>query len=144
MSERLVYATPAWIAAMHDILARLAAAHRADLSGVDFRMCEIITQVPPDGSTAILAARITGDGVTFFDSEIEADVVVRGDHAAMLPAARLNRRSATPEQAAAQAAHSLEMAKAGRVSVRGDLRKAPKALLRVLAEMHDRLADLTA
>ncbi len=144
MSERLIYATPAWIKAMHGILADLVEEHRGAFPDADFTMCEIITDVPPDGSTAVLAAHITGQGVTFSQDEIEADVVVRGDHAAMLPAARLNRRTATPEQAAAQAAHSLEMAKAGRVSVRGDMRKAPKGLLRVLGEMHDRLAEITA
>ncbi len=144
MAERLAYASPAWRAAMHEILAELVEAHRANFPEADFTMCEVVTDVPPDGGTTILAARITGEGVTFFDEEIAADVLVKGDHEAMLPAARLHRKTATQQELAAQGAHSLEMARAGRVSFSGDMRKAPKALLRVLGEMHDRLADITA
>ncbi len=144
MSDRLDYASPAWRAAMRDILAELVEAHRNAFPEADFTMCEIVSDVPPDGGTVVLAARITGAGVTFSDVEIAADVVIRGDHAAMLPAARLHHGRATPEETAAQTAHSLAMARAGRVSVTGDMRKAPRALLRVLGEMHNRLADLTA
>lgn len=144
MSDRLTYASPAWCAAMRDILTELVDAHRHAFPDADFAMCEVISAVPPDAGTVVLAARITGAGVTFFDEEIAADVVIRGDHAAMLPSARLNRKTATPEDFAAQAAVSREMAQAGRVSVVGDMRKAPKPLLRALGEMHDRLAELTA
>ncbi|MGV7121419.1 hypothetical protein [Sphingopyxis sp. 550A] len=143
MSEHFVYATRDWRAAMHGILTNLVAEHRASFPEADFSMCEVITDVPPDGETVVLAARITGQGVEFFEDEIAADVVIRGDHAAMLPAARLHRGRATPEDIAAQAAHSAAMAKAGRVSMHGDMRKAPKTLLHVLGKMHDHMADIT-
>lgn len=144
MSERLAYASPAWCAAMRGILVELVEAHRSTFPDADFTMCEVISDVPPDGGTVVLAARITGTGVAFFDTEIAADVTIRGDHAAMLPAARLHHGRATPEDTAAQGAHSLAMAKAGRLAVAGDMRKAPRPLLRVLGEMHNRLADITA
>ncbi|MGB7410502.1 MAG: hypothetical protein WA910_05115 [Sphingopyxis granuli] len=142
-AARHAYASPGWRDAMRAILTALVDRHRHDFPDADFRMCEVVTAVPPDGGTVVLAARITGESVEFFDTEIDADIVVRGDHDAMLPAARLNRRRATPEENAAQAVHAMAMAKAGRVSMQGDMGKAPKPLLRVLAEMHDQLADIT-
>lgn len=143
MSGAHPYASPDWIEAMRRTLAELVEESRQHFPDADFTMCEVITDVPPDGGTAVLAARITGQGVTFFDEEIEADVVVRGDHEALLPAARLNRRKATTEEVADQARHAIAMAKAGRVAMKGDMSKVPKALLRVLGEMHDRVADFT-
>lgn len=144
MIERHPYASPAWIDAMRRILTRLVDEHRHRFPDADFTLCEIITSVPPGGGSVHLGARITGQGVTFFDTEIAADVVIRGDHEAMLPAARLNRRTATAEQSAAQAGHAAAMAKAGRIIMKGDMRKAPKPVLAILGDMHDRLADLTA
>ena len=144
MTERHDYASPAWRAAMRSILTRLVEEARAEFPDAAFTMCEIITDVPPDGGTVVLGARITGAGVEFFDSEEVSDVVIKGDYAAMLPGARLHNGRATPEERAAQGAHSMEMAKAGRLSMRGDMRKAPKALLKALAGMHDLVADITA
>lgn len=144
MTERHDYATPAWQTAMRAILTQLIAETRTEFPEADFTMCEIITDIPPDSGTAVLGARITGEGVTFFDEEGPADVVIRGDYAAMLPAARLHHGRSTPEERAAQGAHSMEMAKAGRVSMRGDMRKAPKPLLKALSRMHDLVADITA
>lgn len=138
------YASPQWCAEMRKILERLVTEHLDALGGVDFTMCEIISDVPPDGRRVVLGAHITGEGVTFFDTERPADVIIRGDYAAMLPGARLIQRGATPEQLAAQAAHSKEMAKAGRVSATGQLAAAPKPVLRALSRMHDQVAEITA
>lgn len=143
MTVRHLYASPDWQDIMRSTLAALVDEARDQFPDADFSMCEIITAVPPDGGTVVFAARITGQGVTFFDEEIEADVIVRGDHEAMLPAARLNRRKATPEESAAQTMHAVAMAKAGRIAMKGDMSKVPKALLRILGELHDRVADRT-
>jgi len=138
------YASPEWCVEMRAILERLIGENIDALVDVDFTMCEIITEVPPNGQRVVLGAHITGKGVEFFEDERPADVIIRGDYAAMLPGARLHHRSATPEQLAAQATHSKEMAKAGRVSATGQLAAAPKPLLRALAKMHDLVAEITA
>ncbi len=141
---KLAFASPEWIAMMHATLAELVEAGRGDLAGVDFTMCEIISDVPPDGGVAVLAARITDAGVTFFDTPVKGDLVVRGDYEAMLPGARLVHRTATPEDFAAQAARRKEMIAAGRLSSEGGMAGAPKALLKILGRMHDRVAERTA
>jgi len=138
------YASPQWCAAMREILEKLVAEHGHGFPDANFAMCEIISDVPPDGAHVVLGARFTGGSVRFFDSEEDANVVIHGDYEAMLPGAKFIRRTATPEAAAAQAAHSKKMAAAGRVSARGDMSAAPKPLLRVLGLMHDQLAVITA
>ena len=142
--DRLPFASPAWVALMHRTLEELVAADPDALRDVDFSMCEIISRVPPDDGAVVLGARFRDGGVAFFeDAEAGADYVVRGDYEAMLPGARLVHRTATPDDMAAQAARR-RMTAAGRLSSSGDMSRASKPLLRVLARMHDRMAERTA
>lgn len=138
--SRLQFASPAWIARLQAILTELVAERAADLEGVDFTICEVFTDVPPDGHTAVWAARITPQGVTFFDTPIPADYEVAGDYAAVLPGALIIYEGVTAEELDVQAEHRRAMIAAGRLSSKGDLAAMGKPLRRLLQAMHDRLA----
>ncbi len=137
------FASPEWIAMMRSILSELVEARRDDLADADFSMCEVITDVPPEQTTAVLSARFRAGTVEFFEDETSADYVVRGDYEAMLPGAKIVLRGATPEVLAEQGARRKELAAAGRVTSSGDMTKASKPIRQILARMHDLLAEQT-
>lgn len=142
-TARLAFASPEWVAALKAILIELVAEVRADLDGVDFTICEVFTDVPPDGATCVWAARITGEGVQFFDEPVAADYEVSGDYEAILPGARIIYEGVTDAELAAQAEHRGRMIAAGRLHANGDMRTVPRPLRRLLQTMHDRLARQT-
>jgi hypothetical protein len=142
-TAKLAFASPEWVAALKAILIELVAEARADLEGVDFTICEVFTDVPPDHHTCVWAARITGEGVQFFDEPVEADYEVSGDYEAILPGARIIYEGVTDAELAIQAEHRLRMIAAGRLRAKGDMRAVPRPLRRVLQTMHDRLARQT-
>ena len=137
------FASPEWVAALKAILGELVEEARPDLADVDFTICEVFTDVPPDRHTCVWAARITGDGVQFFDEAVEADYEVKGDYEAILPGAKIIYEGVTEAQLAVQTEHRQRMVAAGRLQAKGDMRGVPRRLRLLLQTMHDRLARQT-
>lgn len=142
-TTKLAFASPEWVAALQTILIELVDEALPDLEGVDFTICEVFTDVPPDSHTCVWAAQISGEGVRFFDEPVTADYEVRGDYEAILPGARIIYEGVTEAELAAQAEHRLRMVDAGRLHAKGDMRAVPRPLRRLLQTMHDRLARRT-
>lgn len=136
----LQFASPEWIWRLQTTLAELVSERAAELEGVDFTICEVFTDVPPDAHTAVWAARIAGGGVTFFEQPIPADYAVQGDYAAVLPGALMIYEGVSGEELDRQAEHRSAMIAAGRLAFQGDLSAMGKPLRRLLQTMHDRLA----
>lgn len=137
---KVQFASPEWVTLLQETLTRLHADARPYLVGADFTICEVFTDVPPDGSTCVWAARITQDAVTYFEAPPKADFLVRGDYEAILPGAKLIYQGATEADLTAQAAHRERMVAAGRISSTGDIMSAPRGVRRMLQTMHDILA----
>ncbi len=136
----LQFASPEWILRLQAILAELVAERAAELKGVDFTICEVFTDVPPDAHTAVWAARIVDGCVTFFEQPVPADYEVRGDYDAVLPGALMIYEGVDGEELGRQAEHRKAMIAAGRLTSQGDLSAMSKPLRRLLQTMHDRLA----
>jgi hypothetical protein len=143
VDQKLQFASPAWVASLKATLTALVAEHRAELEDVDFSICEVFTDVPPDNATSVWAARIAGGTVVFFDEPIAADYEVAGDYEAVLPGAKLIYEGATESELAAAGERRRRMVEAGRLTSKGDIRAIPKPLRRLLQTMHDRLARQT-
>jgi hypothetical protein len=143
MTARLQFASPEWTAALKAILVELVAEAGSALDGVDFTICEVFTDVPPDGATCVWAARIADGRVQFFDRPVPGDYEVHGTYDAALPGARVIYESVTEAELAALAEHRLKMTAAGRIASKGDLRAMPRPLRSLLQTMHDRLARQT-
>jgi hypothetical protein len=139
----LVFGSEDWMSLLRRTLVELTAEAGEALDGVDFSICEVFTDAPPDGGERVWAARIKGTDVEFFDHAIEADFNVCGDFAAILPIARVIYAGATEADLAALIDHRERMVAEGRLTSRGDLRSAGKPLRKILQSMHDRLARRT-
>jgi hypothetical protein len=143
VDEKLQFASPAWVESLKAILTALVAEHRGELEDVDFSICEVFTNVPPDGATSVWAAQIAQGTVRFFEEPIPADYEVRGDYEAVLPGAKLIYEGATEAELAAAGERRRQMVEAGRLTSKGDIRAMPKPVRRLLQTMHDRLARQT-
>ncbi|WP_374575588.1 hypothetical protein [Phenylobacterium sp.] len=137
------FASPEWVALLRVTLRELHAQARPFLGGVDFSIREEFTQVPPDGSTCVWAARILPDRIEFLEGAVRADYEVVGDYEAVLPGAKLIYEGVTDAELAAQAAHRKAMTEAGRLRTTGDIAAAPRSVRRMLQTMHDVLARQT-
>lgn len=137
------FASPEWVALLRITLRELHAQARPFLTGVDFSIRELFTDVPPDRSTCVWAAHITADCVEFLEGPVRADYEVVGDYEAVLPGAKLIYEGATDADLDAQTAHRRTMTEAGRISTTGDIAAAPRPVRRLLQAMHDVLARQT-
>lgn len=131
--REFVFASPAWIDEARRILQDLVG--RLGEEGRSFSVCERFTDAPVEvasDGTAAWHFRIDGRRVEVGSGALEdADVQIKADYQATLPAARLVY---TPEIVAQRRA-------AGpRPGVQGDMAKAPPYLV----ELHNRLAVVTA
>jgi hypothetical protein len=142
-SGQVQFSSPEWVALLRATLTELHEQARPYLAGADFTICEMFTDVPPDGGTCVWAARITPEALQFFDEPVAADYEVRGDYAAILPGAKIIYDGVTEAQSAAQAAHRDRMTTDGRIVSKGDIAVAPRSVRRMLQTMHDVLARRT-
>ena len=143
MTEKVAFASPAWVAIARTVLEELVAEHGE--SGKSFSVCEEFTGAPPGmaGRAKTIAAwhfRIVGKTVAFGEGKIaKADVNVRVDYEAALPLARL---AYTPEMLAHTERNRPEDDSAGdRASLPAidDSADLPAYLI----ELHNRMAVVT-
>lgn len=91
MPAKLVFASPAWIAAAGAILRDLVAQHGD--ADARFSLCEVFTDAPPEVAPAGTAAwhfAVDGFEVRTGPGELDdAEVQIREDYARVLPVARL-------------------------------------------------------
>ncbi len=103
-TEKVAFAGAEWVDIARSVLEELVAEHGRP--GATFSVCETFTGAPPDvagdgSTTAAWHFRIDGNAVTVARGEIDgADMNVRADYEASLPAARLVY---TPEMLAKRA-----------------------------------------
>ncbi len=136
MTERVDFASPAWITEARRILEDLVGAHGEP--GKTFSVCEVFTDAPPgvaESGTAAWHFHIDGGSVRVGEGEVDdADVTIRADYQTALPGARLVY---TPESLAERAK---QPPPENPPSIKGDMSKAPPYLI----ELHNQLAVITA
>jgi len=135
MSEKLIFASDAWVDAARDILEELVSLHGQ--MGRKYSCCERFTGAPAELSDTGVVAwhfRIDGTAVSAQRGEVsDVDLLVTADYTATLPLARLIY---TPEILAQRQ----EDGPAPHVTMEGDRSKSPAYLI----ELHNRLAAVTA
>ena len=132
-SEKVPFASHAWLRHARVILAKLVAEH--GVAGKSFSVCEVFTDAPaglvgPDDNIAAWHFRISGKSVSVGEGEIEgADMEARVDYEEVLPRARMVY---TPQM--------LEQLRKNPPDSSIDRSNVPAYLV----ELHNRLAVITA
>jgi hypothetical protein len=144
MTELCELGSPAWIAAITDVLRD--AMIGLDTQGRSYSISEEFTDPPSHLGHGSVGwhFRITDERVEVFDGPSEdADLVTAIDWTACVPAAKAVYNN-DPEAMAQQAKMREEMTAAGKLSRRGDEKALPPELMRRLMAVHDAMAPRTA
>jgi hypothetical protein len=126
-----------WFAALRASLATRVAERREDLAGIDFTVCEVFTNCPPDGRTVGHWFRFREGELEYGDGEAErADFRLDAEHSTVIATSKAFMRS--PEFPGL-----VEAAVATGKFRPTSMDDAPRVVRRLLADVHDDMVRAT-
>lgn len=117
----LQFASPEWVDRIEELLAEVVDQHRDQLTEEPWTFSQTFTGVPPNGTTTSWGAVVSRSGIEFHRNAIDATLGIKGTYEAILPIARFEFGTATPDDLTALLTHWQSATAAGQIDNVGDV-----------------------